>query len=292
MIDLYPLNSQNSMQTVGPTSINNIGQIASGVVSNDIYYPSILDSNTNRIAMLGSIGGVTSYGFNGAATSINKLGQAVGYSYIDNMNRHAFLYSNSVMKDIGTFGGYSSASAINDAGMIVGFASDLYYGRTHAFVYANGLMTDIDPYLDFSRSESYARDVNNRGQVVGEFLTEDQSATHAFMFSKGVFTDLGTASSPYTAALAINDSGQIVGITDIPYMDTCFDYDLGKYIPCIKYKQHAFVNARGQVTDLNTLIAPGSGWELVWAFDINMQGKIVGYGLKNGKFRAFLLTPK
>jgi probable HAF family extracellular repeat protein len=45
------------------------------------------------------------------------------------------------------------------------------------------------------------------------------------------------------------------------------------------------------MADLNTLIPSGSGWVLSWAFDINNHGQIVGYGLVNDKFRAFLLTP-
>ena len=294
MISLFPLNSHSQgILTVGPTGINNRGQIASGIVNNGIYYPAIFDIKTREITTLGSLGGVTSYGFNGVATSINNLGQAVGYSYIDNVNRHAFLYSDGMMTDIGSFGGYSGANAINNEGIIVGFSSDRYNGRAHAFLYTNGVMTDLDPFgdSDFSSSESYAYDVNNLGQVVGEFLTADQSAFHAFLYSEGVFTDLGSAGSPETAAFAINNQGQVVGTTLIPYDDVCFDYDFGKYVPCIKYKQHAFIYENGNITDMNTLIPPGSGWELTWALDINNHGQIVGYGLVNDKFRAFLLTP-
>jgi len=290
MTDLYPLNSQN-VTTVGPTGINNLGQIASGVIVNNVYSPALYNAKTHKITPLGSLGGVTSYGFNGAATSVNNSGQAVGYSYIDDLNRHAFLYRKGAMTDIGSFGGYSAAIAINDRGMIVGFASDLPSGRAHAFLYANGMMTDIDPSLDFSKSESYANAINNRGQVVGSFLADDQSGTHAFLYSKGVFTDLGSAGSTHTSALGINDREQIVGITDIPYEDTCVDPNRAT-VPCIKHKQHAFIYERGRLTDLNTVITPKDGWELMWAVDINNRGKIVGYGLNQGKFRAFVLTPR
>lgn len=290
--DLYPLNSEN-IQTTGPTSINNSGEIASGVISNGIYSPAIYDIKTSQMTVLDSLGGVTPYNFNGVATSINNSGQAVGYSYLDNINRHAFLYSNGVVTDIGSFGGYSGATAINDKGMIVGFASDLYNGRSHAFLYSNGVMKDIDPVapLDFSKSESYARDINKNGDVVGEFLTQDQSAFHGFLYSKGVFTDLGFEASPETVPFGINDQGQIVGIKNDPYNDVCFDPELGSSVPCIKYEQHAFFYAKGKVINLDSLIRPNSGWKLSWAFDINNNGQIVGYGLVNDKFRAFLLTP-
>ncbi len=277
--DLYPLNSQNLL-TVGPTGINNAGQIASGVVAGGVYVPAVLDSGTGNLTLLGSLGGTTSYGFNGVATSINNRGNAVGYSYLDSINRHAFLYDDSVMTDIGSFGGYSGAFAINDKALIVGFSSGQYNGVAHAFVDSDGVMTDIEP-----ATESYARDVNNRGQVVGEFLTADQSAFHAFLYRHGTFTDLGSARSTETVAFAINDPGQVVGITQIPYDSVCSG------VPCTKYTQHAFFYEKGTIVDLNNLIQRPSAWELTWAFDINNRGQIVGYGLVNGKFRAFLLTP-
>ena len=291
MTDLYPLNSGN-IQTVGPTSING-GKIASGVISNGIYYPALYDIKTSQITVLDSLGGVTPYNFNGVATSINDSGQAVGYSYLDDINRHAFLYSNGVVTDIGSFGGYSSATAINDKGMIVGFASDLYNGSAHAFFYSNGVMKDIDPVapLDFSRSESYANDINKHGDVVGAFFTQGQSTFHGFLSSNGVFTDIGVAGSLETYLLGINDRGQIVGIKSDPYNDVCFDPELGSSVPCIKYEQHAFFYAKGKVINLDALIRPNSGWKLSWAFDINNNGQIVGYGLVNDKFRAFLLMP-
>jgi probable HAF family extracellular repeat protein len=148
-------------------------------------------------------------------------------------------------------------------------------------------MTDIGPFGD---SESYANDVNNRGQVVGTFLTEDRSAFHAFLYSDGVFTDLGSAISPDTSAQAINDSGQIVGIWFLPYEDLCYDFELNDYVPCIKYEQQAFIYRNRRMKNLNDLIPPFSGWDLIAAFDINDRGQIVGYGLRGDKIHAFLMT--
>jgi probable HAF family extracellular repeat protein len=127
--------------------------------------------------------------------------------------------------------------------------------------------------------------VNNRGQVVGEFLTADGSAFHAFLYSDGMFADLGVQNSPESVALAINDRYEIVGTTWIPYKTTCSGQ------PCIQYKPHAFTYNDGRITDLNKLTPRGSGWELSWAFDINDEGLIVGYGLRDSHSRAFVLTP-
>ena len=45
------------------------------------------------------------------------------------------------------------------------------------------------------------------------------------------------------------------------------------------------------MTELNSLLAPDSGWDLSWAVDINDRGQITGYGIKDGQFRAYLMTP-
>lgn len=265
MIDLYPLNSQG-MQTVGPSSINNAGQIASGMIVNGVYVPAILDSVTGKVTLIGSLGGITDFLFSGVATSINAEGNATGYSYLDSLNRHGFLYSDSVMTDIGSFGGYSAGLAIDDENEIAGSASDTD-GVAHGFAYNDGVMTDLSP-----GTESYGMGINNQGQIVGQFF-HAPDGHHAFLYSGGNFIDLGVAGSPETVAYAINDDGQIVGITTIAG------------------KQHAFLFENAEILDLNSVIPRGSGWELVWAFDINQKGQIVGYGLVDNKFRAYLLTP-
>ena len=45
------------------------------------------------------------------------------------------------------------------------------------------------------------------------------------------------------------------------------------------------------MVDLNTLIDPLSGWELLDASDINDAGQITGQGLIGGQYHAYLLTP-
>jgi len=76
--------------------------------------------------------------------------------------------------------------------------------------------------------------------------------------------DLGTLGESLwgeSSAFGINGAGQVVG-----YSDT----DSGA--------RHAFLYQDGQMTDLNTLIPPDSGWRLSEAQDINDKGRIVGTG--------------
>jgi len=280
MSDLAPLNSGDIL-TVGPTGINFWGQVASGAIFNGVYQPAVFDPRTHHLTPLGTLGGVTSFGFNGVANSINFFSDAVGYSYINDTTRHAFLYHRGSLTDLDPSGTGSVAYSINDFGLIAGFASNSS-GSAQATVFRNGSGTDLDPV----GLESYARDVNNRSDVVGEYLIPDGSAFHAFVYSNGVFTDLGVSGSPEAVAYAINDLRQIAGTMFIPYQSIC------DRKPCTLYKPHAFTHLQGNNLDLNQAIPQNSGWALAWAFDINNLGNIVGYGTRGtDSFRAFLLTP-
>src|SRR4051812_29876155 len=65
MTDLYPLHSVEE--------INSVGQIAGVALSNSILYPAIYDTRNGTTTVLGSLGGVTSYGFAGESRGINGL---------------------------------------------------------------------------------------------------------------------------------------------------------------------------------------------------------------------------
>jgi probable HAF family extracellular repeat protein len=79
----------------------------------------------------------------------------------------------------------------------------------------------------------------------------------------------------YSVAQAINMSGTIVG-----------------YSKSSTGVQRAFASYNnGTMVDLLTVVNSNTGWTLQAAEGINVDGWIVGYGLKNGQSRAFLLTP-
>ena len=117
---------------------------------------------------LGTLGGRYTY-----LTDINNRGQVVGASDISADFRHAFLYSDGIMTDLGTLSGtnfnidgtvqtVSAAVGINDGGQIVGYShtNDNDGGPIHAFLYNAGVMTDLGT---LGGSNSVAIAINNSG---------------------------------------------------------------------------------------------------------------------------------
>jgi uncharacterized membrane protein len=257
--------------------INNLGQIASGIVAtNGIFYPAIYDVTSGQLRILGSLGGVHD-GFSGGALAINNFGQATGYGYAANLDVHSFFYDGTVMHDIGCpqIGNSceSYAQAINDLGQIVGFSG------AGAFIYSGGVTTQI--VLPEGGTSGAARGINNHGDVVGDYW--NGFAIRAFVYANGIFTTITDDHSLDSVPFDINDAGQVVGEILVVPDDSC-RYCFGDY------RQHAFIYQNGQLTDLNSLLPSSSDWELSLATAINEQGHITGYGLHNGQTRGFLMS--
>jgi probable HAF family extracellular repeat protein len=219
---------------------------------------------------LGTLGGPTS-----EAESINNSGQIVGYSDTSSATQHAFWYAQGTgMHDLGTLGGLNSfATGINDAGEIVGVsdtAVNSYGGHPQrAFLYSNGSMVDLG--------------------VLGD---QDPSVTF----------------NETSAAIAINNAGQVVGIsqnsetflysagTMLPVDSISIDYsfiyevnhainDSGEIIGDVLAGQPGVYSNGGVVNLVGTL---GVG---TVERSINNSGSIVGYiYTPGGDSHAFLYT--
>ena len=128
----------------------------------------------------------------------------------DPFNTHAAVFQNGTVKDLGTLGNrWSTASAINDRGRVVGSAMTATGKDIHAFVYdlPDGPMRDVSPSANCGLFA-----VNNSGDAVG-YCTPDQKVNHGVLWHDGAFIDLNDAISDPSwfigAARAINDRGQI-----------------------------------------------------------------------------------
>jgi probable HAF family extracellular repeat protein len=113
------------------------------------------------------------------------------------------------LPDLG--GGFSIAHDINEAGIIVGEASNTA-NRTHAVSWTNGAIRDLGT---LGGNESRALGVSNRGQIVGSSSTASNDRTVAFLWDQGVMTPLPplTSSDTVSEALDVNDNGIAVGFS-------------------------------------------------------------------------------
>jgi probable HAF family extracellular repeat protein len=218
---------------------------------------------------LGTLGGKGSGDFlSGGPAAINQQGQIVGSSDTRRGTTHAFLWENGKMRDLRTLGGKEShAVAINERGQVVG-SSETKRGTTHAFLWENGRMIDLGA-LGGPDSEAVA--INDSGQIVGSSRTKGSTDAgvygrvpieHAFLWENGRMRDLGTLDGRRSAALDINQQGQVVGWSTVKRW-----YRNGEPM------RHAFLWADGKMRDLGVL----RGGKESTAVAINDAGQVLAY---------------
>ena len=186
-----------------------------------------------------------------------------------------FIYADGVVRDlpISYEGNPYHWMAFNDAGTLVGhtFIGSL---TQHAAISAGSAYRDIHDALGFPDfPNSTASAINNRGQVAGTLSSGGRygpAASRAFIYdpATGAVQDLGAG-----GVTSLNDVGQAVGSRG--------------------YEQPVLFGD-GQVRDLDSLIAPGSGWQMVTATRINNLGQIIGLGrrVSDGALHGILLSPR
>jgi probable HAF family extracellular repeat protein len=179
----------------------------------------------------------------------------------------------------------SAATALNDRGQVVGISGicDRAVGRfsaIHDVLWQNGQPTDLGSLGGVAWNTPMA--IDERGEVVG-FANSSAAAgghfaVHAFLWTrKDGIQDLGTLPGDATSqALGINDRGEIVG--------TSCDAD---------FNCRAVIWRDGQISDLNTLVAPGYLDTLITANDIDESGRITGqaFEFSSGALVAFSARP-
>lgn len=319
LVDLGTLGGNSSIAH----SINDYGEVVGGsTIATGGERPFLYTKG--MLINLGTIDGLNG---NSWANGINDHGQIVGSGYvsgIDGIHKHAFLYANSTMLDLNSPGERESgAAAINDLGHIVGYSSAVdnnpLFQTPFLYDIADGIMTQL-PTLGGTYGTANA--INNLGQIVG-FSTRSDGYEHAFLYdqAKATIIDLDPLRQEGSHASGINDAGEIVGdwiyhgtplafwyTNDaIMYIATLAGGDTfatginnqnqivgSGWVPNCNNCSSAFVWKGDTITDLNALIAPGSGLVLLGASGINSHGQIVGdaeYTNDDAQRRAFLLNP-
>lgn len=215
---------------------------------------------------LGTLGGTESFAY-----AMNDSGQVVGYArYAGDTAGGPFLWSNGEMVDLnalyGIGPGYyvAMAQGINNLGHIVGNTAD-----GSAFILSEGVITDLGA---FGGAYASALGINNTGQAVGYYALP-YGHHRAFLYKDGSITELGPfGNEAISVAVAINDSGTIVGLATDSYT----------------VSSRAFLYSNGVMTDISPF-----GSRESYAKDINNHGQVAGEYLSHGgPFHCFVRSER
>jgi probable HAF family extracellular repeat protein len=276
-----------------------------------LMFPAGLVAQSYNVVTLDGLGG------RAGANSINDRSQVAGQANKagDTVSRAALWQSGSTPIDLGALGGPNANSAVawpvkSNNGLIVGISDtdvDNPLGEAfscwpffapgvptrkicNGFRWEKGVMTALPPFP--GGYNSYATAANNRGQIVGwaENGVHDSSCDPAFQILQfraviwepnGEMRELSPLPGDSTsAATAINDKGQVVGISG-----AC-----GIAVGGVS-AAHAVIWNNGVPTRIDDF--GGHTWNTPTA--INNDGVVVGFSLPADQegtrfFRAFVWT--
>ncbi|MBT9596010.1 MAG: hypothetical protein IV094_08505 [Vitreoscilla sp.] len=236
------------------------------------------------------------------------------------------LWQDGVATLLPTLGGsIGVASAINNAGQIVGYSQLAGDTEYHATRWVGGVPFDLGT---LGGAHSAANAINALGDAVGYAYIPGNQAHAALWAADGTLVDLGTLGGQWSIAAAVNRKRWVAGYSDVPAAYTVhaalwrdgIAIDLGtlgegrnSYAWGIDHEgtvvgyshttAHNHVKDRraavwrdGAAIDLNTWLddaTRAAGWVLLEARSINEDGVIAGVAKNaiNGKERGFRLTP-
>jgi probable HAF family extracellular repeat protein len=263
------------------TGINNNGQV--------VGWYSAGDTTTGTTAFIWQNGTMTSLGTmsgtSSVATGINSIGQVVGYAKDASGAYQAFVWNGVSWQTLTSpsNGSNSAAYAINSAGLVGGTGqttevdaqgkSTVYNAALWSGTTGNALSRLSDtPYSVWGGPVSEVYSINDSGVAVGKSSIGGPDgddigdpASHAVIWgTDGSLKDLGTIGTCSTvsgictsAAFAVNNSGQIVGVSG----------------DSTNTNLRPFIYTNGSMTDLGTLGTSTNGYALA----INNMGQVVGY---------------
>ena len=293
------------------TAINNAGEITGYAdVSGTNHHAFLYASNS--LLDLGTFGGPLSAGY-----AINESREITGFAYpvweefTNGLWLATFWWRTNFMMRIPPFRGFKHSCegyGINDSGYICG-TTYLYsaYGHNWAYVWKDtnsnsvadeGEMLPLGSLGAYASNGDYseAKAINNLGQIVGwTGVSNSWSPKHAFLItpSNGTWklpNDTWQNGYLDPTNLLMRDLGTLDGRTNNSFANAINEraWIVGTSSTSSKTNQ-AFLWREGVMTNLNHLIATGTGWVLTNATGINEYNEIVGSGLYNGQPRAFIL---
>lgn len=188
------------------------------------------------------------------AVDLNDHGEVLGI-----FEGGAFLWSDGEWTDLGatSMQGYPALPkfavglALNDRGTVLSAAGQSTEGLpTESFIWRRGVKTPLD---------FVATAISRHDQVIGNsgvFFSGYPASSRAYSWKKGKRTDLGSLGGGWTFASAINDKGDVAGVSRTA---------AGEY--------HVFLWSHGQMIDLGG----GTATMRPIVEEVNDHGQIVGY---------------
>jgi probable HAF family extracellular repeat protein len=237
---------------------------SNGFFPSDGFIAHAFQWRRNSLTDLGALPG----GNNSFATWICANGLIVGFSengVIDPQfgvpQVNAVLWKDDEIINLGGY--FSSASAVNDRGQVVGNTlntATLPALNVRAFLWQEGVMRDLGTLGGDSAQASF---VNERGQVSGVSYTNPTPnpltgipTQDPYFWEDGTMLDIGTLGGTFGVVNALNNRGQVVGQSNLTG-DANF---------------HPFLWNRGVLVDLGTF-----GGNFGSSFWINEAGEVVGW---------------
>jgi probable HAF family extracellular repeat protein len=200
---------------------------------------------------------------------INNAGLIVGTWQDSNKVNHGFI-DLSASSYGGIFASFDApvsdvwgtyATAINDAGLVVGYYEDT--SGYHGFLFNAQTLQFVAAPVDYpgSAGTTMLLGVNGYGQIVGRAGDYNPLSLFIYNYDNGNFTDILTNCEPgalYTMPTGINNNGQIVGYYTTPAYEPYYGFVSNDGVNC------------------STVSYPtGTTWTELYS--INDAGQISGY---------------
>ncbi|MGD8450727.1 MAG: hypothetical protein PVJ57_02815 [Phycisphaerae bacterium] len=298
--------------------VNNHGQVVGTSYTASGTRMAYLWDNGTMTDLLAGQTGVTQ----GLAWGINNNGQVAGWYGRTSGDNRGFSWDAGAVTTLNPPGNsstcWSEGMGINDAGVIVGSYETGGSPEFAACTWQVGQSepSSLIPAVPGSVFYSGHR-INNLGQTTGYWMGD--GPWRAYAFDGETSKDLGTIGESdwcYAEAWGINDSGQIVGYSDLVPDEIIhatlweqgniidmghlggnysFAWDINNLGVAVGVSStdsgqtHAFIWEDGVMTDLNDFLPAGSGWVLREGIAISDTGWIAGNGTYNGQNRGFVL---
>lgn len=234
-------------------------------------------------------------GYDGFATGINNRGTIVGWAETTTRDstcnapqvlqfEAAQWAKDNTIAELPPYPGDpdGAATAINSSGQTVGISGlcgNAVGGASaeHMLLWQNGTVTSL-PTLG-GQYWNTPMDINDQGDVTGfsdhpgDSVASPNFTTFLWTRSGGT-QDLGALPGDNVSeGLGLNNRDQVVGVS---YPSS-----------------HGFIWQNGAMTDLNSLLPPGSGYTIIDAQEINNAGVITGEAQdSSGAIYAFIATPQ